>query len=375
MHLYLHIPFCRQACHYCNFHFSTSLAAFQDMTEAIKKELVLQKNVLIGAPLKTIYFGGGTPSLLSAIQLNDILNTIYKNYQVADNAEITLEGNPDDLTDEYINDLKIAGINRLSIGIQTFNPEMLKYLNRAHNAYQAERSVKFAQDKGITDISVDLIYALPATDHKLLEYDLTKLISLQTPHLSAYCLTIEPKTVFGKWAKQKKIAQIEDKFAAQQYEMTVAALEQNGFEQYEISNFARNKTYSRHNTAYWQQVPYLGVGPGAHSFSGSTRQNNIANNAIYIKELKSNQIPATSELLTSIDHYNEYILTGLRTKWGCQISKLQAYTENRFHKIHESNLTLFTKNNWITLDNEVLKLTPSGRLFADHISSELFIIE
>lgn len=345
------------------------------MTEAIKKELVLQKNVLIGAPLKTIYFGGGTPSLLSAIQLNDILNTIYKNYQVADNAEITLEGNPDDLTDEYINDLKVAGINRLSIGIQTFNPEMLKYLNRAHNAYQAERSVKFAQDKGITDISVDLIYALPATDHKLLEYDLTKLISLQTPHLSAYCLTIEPKTVFGKWAKQKKIVQIEDNFAAQQYEMTVAALEQNGFEQYEISNFARNKTYSRHNTAYWQQVPYLGVGPGAHSFSGSTRQNNIANNAIYIKELKSNQIPATSELLTSIDHYNEYILTGLRTKWGCQISKLQAYTENRFHKIHESNLTLFTKNNWITLDNEVLKLTPSGRLFADHISSELFIIE
>lgn len=345
------------------------------MTDAIKTELELQKNYLTPAPLQTIYFGGGTPSLLSETQLNDILNTIYTHYQVAENVEITLEGNPDDLSDHYISILKNSGINRLSIGIQTFDPEMLTYLNRAHNAQQAERCVKFSQDSGITDISVDLIYALPADDHHRLVNDLTKLTDLQTPHLSAYCLTIEPKTVFGKWLKQKKMNPIEDSFAAQQYELTVETLELNGFEQYEISNFARNSRYSQHNTAYWQQKSYLGIGPGAHSFQTHTRQSNVSNNAIYIKELKNQRLPATIEHLSPTDHYNEYILTGLRTKWGCQLNKLQEYTNQRFHEIQSTNLAIFTENNWIVLNNNTLQLTNKGKLFADYISSELFIIE
>lgn len=375
MHLYLHIPFCRQACHYCDFHFSTNLTSFQKMVDAIKTELFLQKNYLPKAPLKTIYLGGGTPSLLNEKQLSEILETIYTHYQVADDVEITLEGNPDDLTNDYIILLKKKGVNRLSIGIQTFDPEMLVYLNRAHTADQAERCVKFSQDSGITDISVDLIYALPSTNHKRLENDLSKLIDLKTPHLSAYCLTIEPKTVFGKWAKQKRIKPIEDSFAAQQYEITVSSLQNADFEQYEISNFARDQRYSRHNTAYWQQKAYLGIGPGAHSFQGNSRQYNVSNNAIYIRELSNQVIPITEEHLTNVDHYNEYILTGLRTKWGCEISKLQLYTDQNFWHLNQKKISGFAHQNWITILDDRLLLTASGRLFADHISSELFLLE
>lgn len=335
----------------------------------------MQKNYLPDHPLETIYFGGGTPSLLSEQQLNDILNVIHTHYKVAEAVEITLEGNPDDLTDLYITQLKKNGINRLSIGIQTFDAEMLAYLNRAHTATQAEHCVKFSQDSGITDISVDLIYALPSADHARLEADLAKITALQTPHLSAYCLTIEPRTVFGKWVKQKKLEPVEDSFAALQYEITVSTLERSGFEQYEISNFARNGRYSKHNTAYWQQKAYMGVGPGAHSFDGTNRQYNISNNARYIKDLQNNIIPSAKETLTPADHYNEYILTGMRTKWGCSIPRLQTLSTGRFREIHASKINDFIQKEWIYLENDHILLTQSGKLFADFISSELFILE
>jgi oxygen-independent coproporphyrinogen-3 oxidase len=307
--------------------------------------------------------------------LKEILETISIYYTISEDVEITLEGNPDDLTDDYINTLKRCGINRLSIGIQTLDAEMLVYLNRAHTATQAERCIKYAQDSGITDISIDLIYALPSENHLRLERDIQLLANFQTPHLSAYCLTIEPQTVFGKWVKQKKLRPQEDSFAAQQYEITVTTLRAQGFEQYEISNFARNNRYSQHNTAYWQQKPYLGIGPGAHSFNGTQRCYNISNNIKYIKDIQKQVLPATIEQLSSIDQYNEYILTGLRTKWGCDLSTIHHLSNKTFAIVHGNTLQQFEANGWIQQTGSKLLLTETGKLFADYISSELFLID
>lgn len=375
MHLYIHIPFCKQACHYCDFHFSTNLDPFQNMVDAIRKELQLRHGFLPAQPIQTIYFGGGTPSLLTEKQLHAILETIYQLYPVNADVEITLEGNPDDLTNTYIDILKRSGVNRLSIGIQTLDPAMLAFLNRAHTAQQAEQCIKYAQDSGITDISVDLIYALPSENHQRLERDIQLLAQFQTPHLSAYCLTIEPQTVFGKWVKQKKLLPQEDSFAAQQYEITVAQLRQHGFEQYEISNFARNNRYSKHNTAYWQQKPYLGVGPGAHSFNGQQRSYNISNNPRYIKDIEADVLPLTVEELTDIDQYNEYILTGLRTKWGCNLATINRLAASQFTTLHQGTLQHFIDKGWLQISGNHLLLTETGKLFADYISSELFIVE
>ncbi|MFC0183923.1 radical SAM family heme chaperone HemW [Pseudarcicella hirudinis] len=285
MHLYIHIPFCKQACHYCDFHFSTSLKAKKEIITSICNEIRLQKDYLADKNLETVYFGGGTPSILNEEDLAMIFETISHHFNIKKDAEITLEANPDDLTKEKLQLFKKYQINRLSIGIQSFNENHLKSLNRVHNAHEAESCVKYSQDLGIENISIDLIYAIPAPDHLIWEDDLAKATSLGINHISAYSLTIEPQTVFGKWLKQGKIQAIDDEFAARQFEMLIDTLAAKGYEQYEISNFASESLYSRHNTSYWKQEEYLGVGPSAHSFNGSSRQYNISNNALYVKSI------------------------------------------------------------------------------------------
>ncbi|MFY7890560.1 MAG: radical SAM family heme chaperone HemW [Spirosomataceae bacterium] len=373
MHLYIHIPFCRQACHYCDFHFSTSLQRKEDVVLAIAQEIKLQANYLANKTLETIYFGGGTPSLLEEKDFEHIFTQIYSTFSLTADAEITLEANPDDLTLEKLQLFNKVGINRLSIGIQSFNDEHLKKLHRIHSGDEAHRCVSMAQDVGITNLSIDLIYAIPSDSHAILHEDLVKATSLGVTHISAYCLTIEPQTVFGKWLKQRKIAAIDDEFASQQFEILLSHLNEQGFEQYEISNFAKNEAYSRHNTSYWKQEEYLGVGPSAHSFNHISRQYNVANNAQYLKAMSQNQIPAEVEVLTKEDRFNEYLLTGLRTKWGCELTRLDGLIGTDFRQFSKAILDEQLHEGLILLDGTTMRLTNKGKLFADKIVSDLFL--
>jgi oxygen-independent coproporphyrinogen-3 oxidase len=373
MHLYLHIPFCRQACHYCDFHFSTNTSNKRAVVEAIAAEIVLRKDYLPEKGIETIYFGGGTPSMLDEAELGLLLDTIRQHFSVDKDAEITLEANPDDLSADKLRQFYAAGINRLSIGIQSFHEPHLKFLNRIHSATEAGQCVKTAQDIGIQNISIDLIYAIPAESHAILRSDMQKAFELNISHISAYCLTIEPQTAFGSWLKKKKIQPIDEEFAARQFEILIKTLAENSYEQYEISNFARNGWYSRHNSSYWKQRPYLGVGPSAHSYNGSSREYNVSNNAQYLKAIQGNVIPATIEQLSVADQTNEYLLTGLRTKWGVSREKLELLSKGTFRMVHAEDLKRMTASGWIWEDSQSLYLTESGKLFADRIASDLFI--
>lgn len=372
MHLYLHIPFCAQACHYCDFHFSTRLAGREAMVAALARELVLQKNYLPSSPLETVYFGGGTPSLLTERELNALFEAIHRNFSVGKGAEITLEANPDDLSAEKLRALRRLGVNRLSIGIQSFDAGHLRHLHRLHSAADGEASVRRAQDAGFENLTIDLIYAIPAPNHRIWETDLAKATALGVPHLSAYCLTIEPQTVFGNWLKRKKMQPIDDAFAAGQFELLTSHLLARGYEHYEISNFAQPGRYSRHNTSYWRQEPYLGVGPSAHSFDGaSRRQFNVSNNARYVDAIGRGEIPAEVEVLSEKDRVNEYLLTGLRTQWGCDLAKLNAISEAGRAEVL-ALVPPFVERGWLRLEANRLVLTPAGKLFADRVASELF---
>ncbi len=373
MHLYLHIPFCRQACHYCDFHFSTSLSSKKEMLRAMVREIEMQAGYLAGSEIRTVYFGGGTPSLLTKTELGGLLDTIRHHFQLLPNAEITLEANPDDLDRQVLTDFYELGVNRLSIGIQSFHEPHLRFMNRAHNAIEAEASVKAAQDAGITNLTIDLIYAIPAPDHGILRSDIQKALTLGVPHISAYCLTIEPKTAFGKWVKNRKMDPIEDEYAAEQFEILVGTLQENGFEQYEISNFARDQKYSLHNSAYWQRRPYLGIGPSAHSYNGPSRQYNVAHNANYIKSIGQGKLPCTLENLSVADQVNEYLLTGLRTKWGCRLDLLQELSGGLFLAQMGHELFRLHEVGWLHTRDGLLCLTEQGKLFADRVASELFL--
>tara|TARA_R110002124_G_scaffold115231_1_gene270976 strand:- start:2002 stop:3042 length:1041 start_codon:yes stop_codon:yes gene_type:complete len=343
------------------------------MAVAIAREIEIQKEYLGPSGLQTIYFGGGTPSLLNKAELDLIINSIHKNFTVDAQAEITLEANPDDLNFEKLTQLTQSGINRLSIGTQSFHEPHLKYLNRAHHSEEAVNSVKMAQDIGITNISIDLIYAIPALDHSTLVSDIAQLSSLNIPHVSAYSLTIEPQTVFGNWLKKNKIKPIDDEFSAQQFEILVASLATLGYEQYEISNFAVNQQYSRHNSSYWQSRPYLGVGPSAHSYNKETRSYTISNNGLYLKAIAKNEIPATTEILTTANKTNEYLLTGLRTKWGVSLETLSQLSGDTFMKYSSHALKSLQKEGLILLKEQTVLLTSKGKLFADRIASDLFL--
>ncbi|GGM85675.1 coproporphyrinogen III oxidase [Dyadobacter beijingensis] len=373
MHLYIHIPFCKQACHYCDFHFSTNTTNKRAVTEAIAKEIVLRKDYLPDGDMETIYFGGGTPSLLDEAELHLLLDTIHRHFRVAPDAEITLEANPDDLNAATLAMFSNAGINRLSIGIQSFHEPHLRFMNRAHTALEAEQCVQLARQAGIDNISIDLIYAIPSANHDILLSDLAKAFTLDISHISAYCLTIEPQTAFGSWLKKKKLKPIEEEYAAQQFEILTQSLGEHGYEQYEISNFARDGHYSRHNSSYWQQHPYLGVGPSAHSYDGASREYNVSHNAKYLEAIQHDRIPATFETLTPADQTNEYLLTGLRTKWGVKLQKLETLSQGAFALQQQSELGKMARKGWIREEAGILLLTEAGKLFADRIASDLFI--
>ncbi len=375
MHLYIHIPFCKQACHYCDFHFSTNLSRKADLVDAICAEIRLQQTYLPSQPLETIYFGGGTPSLLTETELDRLLVTIHEQYSVAPGAEITLEANPDDLTDAVKLTMLRRYVNRLSIGIQTFDETSLRWMNRAHNAHEALASVDRARQAGFSNLSVDLIYGIPNRTDASWETDLTTMLALDVPHLSAYALTIEPDTAFGRWERSGKLTPIDEQLAATQFEQLTAALINAGYEHYEISNFAKPGQYARHNTAYWQRRPYLGVGPSAHSYNGVSRQYNIANNARYIADIRQGVLPATVEELTVADQVNEYLLTGLRTQWGCSVVELDTLLGNDFSGQLQRELTNLYQTGWLLRDGDRLRLTPAGKLFADRVAATLFVEE
>ena len=372
MHLYLHIPFCKQACHYCDFHFSTNLSAKTDMVGAICREVELQKDYLPSRNLETIYFGGGTPSLLTTSELGQIFETIHRFFDVQQGAEITLEANPDDLSSLKMKELK-RFINRLSIGIQSFHEPHLRFMNRAHNAMEAENCVKIAQAAGIENLSIDLIYGVSA-EAAVWQADLEKATTLNVPHISAYCLTIEEKTAFGEWLKKGRLVAVDEEAAAQQFEMLTTHLTAFGYEQYEIASFARAGQYARHNSSYWKRHSYLGVGPSAHSFNGTSRQHNVANNMQYIKSLQQSKTPFSVENLTVFDQINDYLLTSLRTVWGCDLGVIRQIGGNDWEITQKTTIEGFIKEDWLRLESDVLYLTPKGKLFADRISSDLFLV-
>ncbi|AZQ62453.1 radical SAM family heme chaperone HemW [Flammeovirga pectinis] len=373
--IYLHVPFCKQACHYCDFHFSTSLNTKNEVIKAMTLELELQKEYL-KTPVETIYFGGGTPSILSYKELELLLNKVYQQNNISSGSvEVTLEANPDDLSKEKLQELKKLGVNRLSIGLQSFHEPHLKLMNRAHNAKESLECVKLAQDNGFDNITIDLIYGIPATSHEIWHKDLQTAIDLDVPHISSYCLTVEPKTALGHWTKTGKFTPADDEFGAIQFEHLVKTLKTEGYEHYEISNFAKPGHYSQHNSAYWQGRQYLGIGPGAHSFDGlQTRQYNVSNNPKYAKSLiEKNILPCEVENLTKEDGINEYLLTTLRTSWGCNLNHLRDVYGFDIRKEKGKELEEMDKNGWITWNGDLLILSEKGKLFADQISSDLFV--
>jgi oxygen-independent coproporphyrinogen-3 oxidase len=385
MHLYLHIPFCKQACHYCDFHFSTSLGQKTALVDALCAEIQLQKDYLPSPELQTIYLGGGTPSLLTDRELEQLFTAIHAQFTVAYTAEITLEANPDDLTANKLRLLR-RYVNRLSIGIQTFDEATLRWMNRAHTATEAEACVGLAREAGFENLSVDLIYGLPNRDASRWQYDLEKIMALNVPHLSAYALTIEPDTAFGRWQQKGKLPPVEEELAADQFEELTRLLTGSGgagdaspgetspgYEHYEISNFARPGQYARHNTAYWQRKPYLGIGPSAHSYNGHSRQYNIANNARYIADIRQGIVPAELEVLTTADQVNDYLLTGLRTQWGCSLAELTTLLGADFTRHQERDLASLYASGWLVCDGDRLRLTNAGKLFADRVAATLFV--
>ncbi|MBK8505814.1 MAG: radical SAM family heme chaperone HemW [Saprospiraceae bacterium] len=369
--LYIHIPFCKQACSYCNFHFSTRLSQMDGMVDAIVKELKMRVDYLPAPTLESVYWGGGTPSLLNESQLNRIWNSIEEIFDISSSAEVTLEANPDDLTTSKIESLRSSPINRLSIGIQSFRDIDLLFMRRAHTSSQAHQCIEQAGKAGFSNLSIDLIYGTPGLEDDAWADNLAMVAQYKIPHLSCYALTVEPKTLLAhQIRKEKVIPPNEDRMTAQ-FDMLQSFAREHTYQHYEISNFARDGFLAVHNTNYWRQKPYLGIGPSAHSFDGLTRSWNVANNAQYQKAIDEGVLPLTIEVLTPDQRYNEYVMTGLRTQWGCDkghLMKLGAPYLESFVKV----ITPFVVRGWVAEQEDTFTLTPAGKLFADHIASELF---
>ncbi|MDB5227485.1 MAG: coproporphyrinogen oxidase [Bacteroidota bacterium] len=373
--IYIHIPFCKQACTYCNFHFSTLLKNKTELLEALLKEIEIQQHFFpLKTVIKTIYFGGGTPSILSAAEINHILQKIYKHFPIDEQAEITLEANPDDLTEEYLYALKNeTSVNRLSIGIQSFFDEDLKYMNRAHNATQAKMCIQLAQRSGFKNLSADLIYGTPTMNNERWKENLDTLFDLNVPHISCYALTVEEKTQLADLIKKKKTVAPADEQTAQQFQILTEAMKEHNYLQYEISNFCREPYFAEHNTNYWKGIPYLGIGPSAHSFNGEVRSWNIRNNAQYIKKISANELPDESENLSSADKYNEYVMTNIRTIWGVDVKEISDRFGEKVQQHFLKEINSFTLKGQAIENNGIYTLTNSGKLFCDHITAHLFI--
>jgi len=370
--LYIHIPFCKQACYYCDFHFSTNQSQREELIRSIALELDFQKGYLQHERIETIYFGGGTPSLLTKHELDIIFNSIYKHYSVNQEPEITLEANPDDLSKEKIKILEDSGINRVSLGIQSFDNTVLKFLNRAHTLEDALTCIDQLRDQGINNLSIDLIHSIPGQEDRLLRQNLEMALTIAPQHISVYSLTIEEKTVFGKWYSRGQLKAVEETQSAGQFELVMDTLTENGYQHYEISNFCMPGFASKHNSSYWQQKKYLGVGPSAHSFDGDSRQFNVSNNHVYMKSLHEGEIPFEKETLTKENKINEYLFTSLRTSYGCDLSYLIKTFNYDLKKINAEYIQSLLKVGYVTLSDETLLLTRQGKLLADKIASDLF---
>lgn len=372
--IYLHIPFCKQACHYCNFHFSTSLKLQNDFLDALLKEISIRKDYTGGEKINTIYFGGGTPSLLKENDLGRIMENIRSEFPVSPEAEITFEANPDDISNDNLLVWKKNGINRLSIGIQSFFEEDLMWMNRAHNALQALGCIKLAQDAGFTNMSIDLIYGAPNLSDEKWQKNMETAADLDVPHISSYALTVEQGTALDAMIKKKMVAEVNSEDQARQFLMMTDYFQERGYEHYEISNLALQGKRSLHNSSYWNGAKYLGLGPSAHSFNGNSRQWNIANNALYIQSLKTENISFEIEMLTPVQRLNEYIMTSLRTMEGIAIENIK----QKFGGQESARLILdaekFINKGWMENVSGKLALTRTGKLFADGIASELFAI-
>ncbi|UII81036.1 radical SAM family heme chaperone HemW [Flagellimonas sp. CMM7] len=371
--IYIHVPFCKQACHYCDFHFSTQLGKKEAMIQAIKKEIELRKDEFKNNTVETIYFGGGTPSVLNIAEVETLIRAVYENYQVVENPEITLEANPDDLTDHKIVELSKSPINRLSIGVQSFFDEDLKLMNRAHSSNEAIKSLSVATDY-FDNISIDLIYGIPGMDNKRWKANIEKALSFELPHISSYALTIEPKTALKKFIEKGIVADVDDEQAQEQFNILVEVLEKNDYVNYEISNFGKQDYFSKNNTSYWQGKKYIGIGPSAHSFDGQNRSWNIRNNPKYIKALEMQQLPLEKETLSKTDRYNEYIMTGLRTIWGVSLEKIELDFGQTCLDYLNKQAEKYLEGHLLFVDDGKLLATKKGKFLVDGIASDLFMI-
>lgn len=373
--IYLHVPFCRKACHYCDFHFSTTMKGKSEMLQAMGRELEKRKEYLRGEKVSTIYFGGGTPSLLTSDEINRLTDEITRWHELSDEVEFTLEANPDDLTKEKIQRLRGTSVNRLSIGIQSFRDADLQWMNRAHTASQSDYAVKLAQDAGFSNITIDLIYSIPGMTNETWKQNLQNAIDLDVDHISAYSLTVEPRTYFGHLEKKGLLKSFPQESSQDQFLLMNRILSENGFEHYEVSNFARPGCRSQHNTSYWEGKTYLGIGPSAHSFDGESRQWNVANNAIYVRSVQGNEAYFERELLDERSRLNEYIMTGLRTSHGINLDDITQKFGIDLMSINSESIQDLIRNGKMVHENSVLKLTVHGYLLADRIASDFFIVD
>jgi len=389
--IYIHIPFCKQACHYCDFHFSTSMKKKDEMVLALAKEIQMRKTELLDSAcsdkeevVETIYFGGGTPSRLTIADLKLQLDSIYKNYKVVENPEITLEANPDDLSEEYLIELSKIGINRLSIGIQSFFEDDLQLMNRAHNSVEAKKCLEIATQY-FDNISLDLIYGIPGMSNEKWKQNIQTALSFGISHISSYALTVEPKTALNKLIQTGKIAKPNDEVAEEHFQILVETLENNGFIHYELSNFGKENYFSKNNSAYWLGKKYIGIGPSAHSYDGISRSWNVSNNPMYLKSLDENKLPNEIEILSKTDRYNEYIMTGLRTIWGVSLDRIELEYGNEYMDYLQKQAQKFIKEELLEIVTssgpmpsgcieKVLKPTQKGKFLTDGIASDLFMV-
>ena len=370
--IYIHIPFCKQACHYCDFHFSTSMKKKDDMVLALAKEIRMRKSE-VSEMVETIYFGGGTPSVLTNSEIQLLIDVVYENFEVTENPEITLEANPDDLSEERIIALSQTPINRLSIGVQSFFEADLKLMNRAHNSAEAKKSLAIATQY-FDNISVDLIYGIPGLTNAMWLENIETALSFGVPHISSYALTVEPKTALYKLIQTGKIAEPKDDVAQEHFEILVKTLTSKGFVHYELSNFGKPNYFSKNNSSYWLGKKYLGIGPSAHSFDGKSRSWNIANNSLYINSILEDRLPHEVEILTSQDLYNEYVMTGLRTIWGISLERIEKEFGTDYLTYLLKQADKFLVDGLLSIDENVLSTTAKGKFLADGIASNLFLV-
>ncbi|WP_091431631.1 radical SAM family heme chaperone HemW [Flavobacterium degerlachei] len=381
--IYIHIPFCKQACHYCDFHFSTSMKKKDEMVLALVKEIKMRKSESENEIVETIYFGGGTPSVLTSEEIDFLIAAVYENYSVSENPEITLEANPDDLSSERILELSKSKINRLSIGIQSFFEDDLRMMNRAHNSEEAQKCLQEAT-RYFDNISIDLIYGVPDSSqngeqaqqmsNEKWKQNIEKALSFGIPHISSYALTVEPKTALKKLIDTGKIAEPNDEVAQEHFMILVDMLEANGFIHYELSNFGKENYFSKNNSAYWLGKKYIGIGPSAHSYDGVSRSWNIANNPLYIKSIDADKLPNEIEILSVSDRYNEYIMTGLRTIWGVSLDRIESEFGKTYLDYLMKQAQKYLNDDLLSIENAILKPTKKGKFLTDGIASDLFYL-